>query len=312
MKGLLGFVILIAVFVGIIFLLQSDYFKGIGIEKFSFRALTSTQTQNGSSSAKSKVSGSVGGGKGATSTSPRASSTSKISSKATSTINPKDIPEGFTISQLSPYFHKVRLGTLSPGSSRSYGKISLSSKLLEGESVNITGWVIKGKRGSQTIPKAVNLYEPLGLTPETDIIFGKGHLVNIYSSESAIGRNLRLNKCIGYLENTSRFTPALPRSCPRADRSEIQDFSSRCQDYISSLSSCAWPKSNILLPINDYACRAYLDKINYRGCFEKYQGDKDFLGKEWRVWTGSRFLDERHDKVQLFDRNGLLVDQKSY
>ncbi len=202
---------------------------------------------------------------------------------------------------------------MSAGSVTSLGRVGLSTPGLEKEEgVNVTSWLIKGRRGGQHIPKAVEVYDPSGLTVESDIVLKKGETLNIYTSTSAIGRNLRLNKCIGYLQNTSKFVPALPKDCPRPNRSEVQNFSSRCYDYVLSLGSCAFPKPNVLLPFDDYACRAYLDTINYKGCFERYRSDSDFLSREWRVWAGSRFLDERHDKVLLLDKQGLLVDIREY
>ncbi len=61
-------------------------------------------------------------------------------SGATSTINPADIPAGFTAAQLSPYFHKVRLGTLSVGTLSHYGTITLSDSNNATSTIDITGW----------------------------------------------------------------------------------------------------------------------------------------------------------------------------
>ena len=239
-------------------------------------------------------------------------STPQPQSGAQPTVNPSEIPSGFTINQLSPYFHKVRLGSVSAGSSWYVGRISLYASFSDSGTVDITGWLLKGNKGSQFIPSAVNLYDPSGLTSEGDILLKSGGVVNIYTSESTIGRNLRLNKCLGYLENSNKFTPQLPMNCPYIDRSEISSFTGACQDYIASLGSCRVPTANPPLPENDYACRAYLDTLNYRGCFNKHLGDTDFLSNEWWAWTGSRFLDERHDVLLLFDKNGLLVDRYEY
>ncbi|MBI4087231.1 MAG: hypothetical protein HY434_00150 [Candidatus Liptonbacteria bacterium] len=227
-------------------------------------------------------------------------------------INPQDIPEGFTASKLSPHFHKIRIGSVSPGSDSYYGQISLSANFGGGDSVNVSGWYFQANKGSQFVPKAVNVYDPSGLTLESDIVLRSGDTLNMYSTQSAIGENLRLNKCIGYLENSNHFMPSLPLSCPSIDRSEISGFSGACQDVILSVGSCKLPPSNPKLPPDDYACRSFLNTINYRGCFEKHRNDPDFLSREWRAWTNSRFLDARHDTILLFDRQGLLVDKYSY
>ncbi|MEK7195313.1 MAG: hypothetical protein AAB655_01310 [Patescibacteria group bacterium] len=231
----------------------------------------------------------------------------------TTKINSYDIPKGFTEADLSPYFKKISIGSLSPGSIYSYGTVSLKTSFSTNEAINVTGWVLRANRGSQIIPRAVDIYDPSGLAPERDIFLRKYDYLYIYSTTSAIGKNLRLNKCVGYLENYNKFTPSLPRSCPYVNRSEISYLSGKCQDYILSLGGCRLPASSPPIPATDYdACRAYLDTINYKGCFDKYRVDADFFSHEYRAWSGSRFLDERHDKVLLLDRDGLLVDLREY
>ncbi len=214
------FVILVAVFAVIIYLVFSGSLQGIGVEKLDLSMPSSRGRV---------IKGGEGGAVGEKSTGTQGQVGSKIEPKATSSISPRDIPEGFTLEQLSPYFKKIRLSDMSAGSVTSLGRVGLSTPGLEKEEgVNVTSWLIKGRRGGQHIPKAVEVYDPSGLTVESDIVLKKGETLNIYTSTSAIGRNLRLNKCIGYLQNTSKFVPALPKDCPRPNRSEVQNFSSRC------------------------------------------------------------------------------------
>lgn len=227
-------------------------------------------------------------------------------------VSPYEIPQGFTENDLSPYFHKVRIGGASPGSDFYYGQITLYANLSGPDGVNVSGWLLQARDGSQFIPRAVNIYDPVGQPVESDIYLKVSDQVYIYSPQSAVGLNLRLNKCIGYLENNNHFTPSLPLNCPYLDRSEVSGFSGKCQDYILSLGGCRLPDSNPLVPENDYACRSFLDTINQRGCFERHRNDQDFLSHEIRVWSGSRFLDERHDRLLLLDKQGLLVDIYSY
>ncbi|MDO8536964.1 MAG: hypothetical protein Q7R94_01815, partial [bacterium] len=235
-------------------------------------------------------------------------------------INPLYIPAGFTAKDLSPYFHKIRIGTVYSGSEYSDGQVSLYASFYSSDqsgvpgtvSINVSGWFLRAREGSQIVPQAVNVYDPSGLTAEADIYLKEGDALNIYTGTSAISKNLHLNKCLGFLENTNHFTPSLPKSCPYVERQEISGFSGECQDYILSLGSCGLPEPNPPLPENDYGCRAYLNAINYKGCFERYRADADFLSREWWAWTGSKFLDERHDKLMLLDRKGLLVDLYEY
>jgi len=306
------FFVLIIGFAVLVFLASSGAFKKVGIDKldlsFSEFYKNSGGTNKASTSpAISKSSSS----KDATKLIPKEQPT-QLNPAPTSTISPSQIPIGFTLEQLSPYFKKIRIGSVSPGSYNYYGTVRINTNLGDKEAVDVTGWFLKAKNGNQFIPKAIEIYDPTGLASEGNLVLKKNDYLNIYTSASAIGRNLRLNECIGYLENVSKFIPPLPKNCPRPQWSEIENFSGVCYDYILSLGTCSFPKSNALLPINDYACREYLDKLNYKGCFEKYRRDPNFLSHEWRVWMGSRFLDARHDHVYLFDKNGLLVDERGY
>ncbi len=227
-------------------------------------------------------------------------------------ITPSQIPPGFSIRDISPYFGQIRLSA-SPGSPGFYSQITITSALVSsGGSLDMTGWLIKGNRGSQYVPQAVNVYDPSGLTAESDIYMKNGDMLTIYSNSSAIGVNFRLNKCMGYLSNTNNFVPPLYLSCPTVNRSEIVNFTGQCQNYITSLNSCQMPAPNPPISIYDYSCRAYLDKLNYGGCFAKYRNDYDFMDNKWYAWSGSQFLDFQHDRVLLFDRNGLLVAEYTY
>lgn len=166
------------------------------------------------------------------------------------------------------------------------------------------------------IPRGIEVYSPYGPGVERDIALARGEVAYIFSSASPLGRNIKLNKCAGYLENSLDFTPALPRSCPRdANRAEIVNLKGKCQDYILSLGTCAEPDINHRDVIDDRECQVYLvERYGYRGCFDRYSGDADFLSGEWHVWAKELFpdLDDRHDRVLLFDREGLLVDLYTY
>ena len=228
------------------------------------------------------------------------------------TIDPSQIPSGFSLKDISPYFGKMRL-SVSPGYYGSYSQISIYDGMQSSEgTVNVTGWLLRGNRGNQYVPKAVSVYNPSGLTPESDIYLKNGDVLTIYSTYSVIGVNFRMNKCIGYLANTNKFNPPLYQGCPYLNRSEIINFTGQCQNYILSLGSCQMPAANPPIPINDYSCAQFLSKLNYGGCFEKHRNDYDFLKNQWYAWSGSQFLDFQHDRLLLFDRQGLLVTEYAY
>jgi hypothetical protein len=227
---------------------------------------------------------------------------------------PYDIPAGFTKEQISPYFRKVRLGSISVGGFGQIGQATLSAQLSGSEWVSIAGWRIQGRSGALYMPRAVQVYDALGLAPETDIILRSGDVLYLYSGgTSAIGKNLRLNKCLGYLPTIGDFKPAVPRTCPAIQRDEISNFTGQCQNYIYSLGACGVPVFNdVRIPITDYACKAYLEKLNYRGCLERHGGDKDFLSSQIYGWVGAIPFDQYHDKLRLLDAQGLVVDFYEY
>ncbi len=231
------------------------------------------------------------------------------------TVATSEISYGFGRTELSPYFHRVRLGSVAPGSGfGSYGYISLIPYLSgTTERILVSDWLLQANRGGLFVPRAVSVYDPSGLSDEGVVSLKSGEFFSIYTGVSSpIGKNMRLNKCIGYLENTNRFIPPLPRSCPLPARTELRGFSGQCVDYVYSLGSCGTSAPNPPIPQYDYACRDYLSKLNYRGCFDGHRADLDFLGNEWRAWTQSQFLDPRHDRVLLLDSQGLLVDVYEY
>lgn len=227
-------------------------------------------------------------------------------------LNPSEIPPGFSIRDISPYFKQISISA-SPGSPGSYSQITLWGNIQSsGGSLDVTGWLIKGNRGSQYIPQAVNVYDPSGLSPQGDVFMKNGDSMTIYSNSSAIGVNFRANKCMGYLSNSNNFVPPLYFNCPAVDRSEIINFTGQCQNYITSLGSCQMPAPNPPISIYDYSCRTYLERLNYSGCFTKHRNDYDFFSNKWYAWSGSQFLDFLHDRVLLFDKNGLLVSEYVY
>lgn len=233
-------------------------------------------------------------------------------------LTPENVPPGFTMDQLSPYFQEVRfggLGAVPPPElgSTAYGTITLyTSYGNPSTTIDVTGWEIKTNRGGEYVPQAITYYDPLGLNPPSDIVLRSGDYVNIYSSSAPL--NLRQNECIGYLPNLGQFNPPLPQVCPPIDTNDIQSFSGACQDYIYSLGGCQSPDlSSPQIPAYDYSCRQYLtNRYTYKWCYDTYFTDPNFLSNEVDVWTGSSPLDQYHDQVELLDRNGLLVDYASY
>ena len=232
---------------------------------------------------------------------------------ATTTINPAEIPAGYTAAQLSPYFHDVLFGSVSARTYYSYGTITLNDDdYYSTGTIDITGWQIKSNDGDEYVPQAVNLYDPTGLAPASDINVKTGDTVFIYSSSAPF--NLRLNECIGYAAHVANFVPALPLTCPYINQSQLQDFSGACQNYLDTIGQCQSPVlSGPQVPTNDYACMNYLENnFTYRSCFNQHSADANFLSNQVWVWTGSSPVNRYHDTVRLLDKNGLLVDIYTY
>jgi hypothetical protein len=232
-------------------------------------------------------------------------------------INPADIPAGFTTNQLSPYFHQVRFGGVSPSYGSvyggSYGTITLyANPVVQSSTINVTGWQIKTNGGGEYIPQAIAVYDPSGLTPASDIQLKAGDQLSLYSSSAP--ENLRLNECMGYFPGRIQFNPQLPDNCPYTDQSVYQNFTGACQNYIQSLGNCGSPNlADPRIPQTDYNCINYLENnFTYLSCFNAHRTDPNFLSHQVWVWMGGSPLDQYHDRVLLLDRNGLLVDIYSY
>lgn len=279
---------------------------------FSLNALWNEFGVSSSSHAPTLPTLSSGSSQGTTISAP-SSGAGDNGGSVTSTINPADIPAGYTAAQLSPYFHKVRFGSISAASFYSYGTITLNDNDYNSTgTIDITGWQIKSNDGDEYIPQAVNLYDPTGLAPASDINVKAGDVVSIYSSSAPF--NLRLNECIGYAAHVANFVPALPLTCPYINQSQIQQFSGACQNYLYTIGQCQTPAlSGPQVPTNDYACMNYLENnFTYRSCFNQHSSDANFLSNQVWVWTGSSPVNQYHDTVRLLDKNGLLVDIYTY
>jgi hypothetical protein len=206
----------------------------------------------------------------------------------------------------------VRIYSLKfPSDSQPFTELALEADWGRNQTVNITGWTVRTQRGDFRIPQAQLIYEFGG--QNQDIILKSGDIVKIYSGRGPKG-NFRLNKCTGYLEDAAPFTPSLPRSCPYISYSEVKNYSQPCQDYLLSLNACQHPLANPPVPTEDAACFDFLKKLNYNSCVAERRNDEDFLDNEWRIWVDNQmdFLNSSHDRVQLLNKEGRIVDEYIY
>ncbi|PIR07413.1 hypothetical protein COY65_01220 [Candidatus Jorgensenbacteria bacterium CG_4_10_14_0_8_um_filter_39_13] len=261
-----------------------------------------------------------------TTTSPSKESISSRPSRPPQTLPPKTQiqespppkitpPIGFSVEQLSPDYQKVKISSVS-ASSYSGNQIFLRANYNNKNPFLVTGLRIKTNRGEIIIPQAVSDYSPSGLSLPVDIYLNPNGSINIYGSYSPIGQNLRLNKCLGYLNNIYKFSPTLPNNCPSIvenNKSKIYSLSGYCQKYIFSLGRCQIPRADeINFLSTDYNCGEFLKDINHRSCYNDHRFEKDFFSDKWWLWTATLPLDPYHDQVRLFDKKGLLINEYIY
>lgn len=235
-------------------------------------------------------------------------------------------PQEPSSSENSPYYKKVYFGSVqrpyvvndTRASFTLYADSSLSAP------VDITGWKVKGNGGyGVELPTAIADFQKTMIMYRAtfrgadDVVLRPGDYAVFYSAVSPInGANLRLNKCTGYLNENYSFSPALPNECPRVESSRTVYFTGKCQEYLRSIGTCRTPSQdsiNAALDAGDVECRSFISRMNYDGCFAEHHADADFYSREWRVWLNQSLpFDLLHDKIVLYDRAGLPVNEYTY
>lgn len=198
-------------------------------------------------------------------------------------------------------------------------EIRLRSNLEEDEVVNITGWIIQTNEERVKIPKGVNFYDVTSSNSEGSIVLDKGDSVRINFDEGLISKNLRLNQCTGYLNEKHDLDNFFPNDCPKVEKEKYRHLSGSCQDYINDINGdCVTPDAETLnsFPGSDEgnACRQFLSShFNAGYCMRENKNSSDFLSDEWRVWIDkAQVLDSQHDWIRLYNKNGILIDERDY
>ncbi|MBN2093984.1 MAG: hypothetical protein JW740_01240 [Candidatus Zambryskibacteria bacterium] len=239
----------------------------------------------------------------------------------------KNINKKIEESQRSPYYGKVMMSSISgiyqDDPNQEYTQ--LRTNLNKGETVNITGWYLKSEiTGYGAVIGGASLL-PFPFThSEEDIILRPGDRVYLTKGFSPIGISFRTNKCTGFFEENRTFTPNLSLNCPRPIDEDLPTFSTNldandeCLEIIERIPRCrtrdTWFLKNLPDTVNT-TCRNYIKtQINYNTCVANHFGDFDFPGNEYRIYLGKfgPLWRERADRINLYDRNGLIVDIVSY
>ena len=227
----------------------------------------------------------------------------------------------------SPYYGKIIMsgisGLYNDDPNQEY--IYLYTNLKKNETIKITGWYLKSEITGYyaVIGRASLLPFPFSKT-ESYIVLQDRDRVYLTKGFSPIGISFRTNKCTGYFEEDRTFTPNLPLACPRPEDEKLPRFSSdydrndECVEIIERLPRCATKGSDFIRDLPDTvpeSCKTYITtQINYNTCVAKHFSDTDFPGDEYRVYLnkfGSLWR-QKHDKINLHDENGLVVDTISY
>ncbi len=251
----------------------------------------------------------------------------------TNIFSKKSAPSGnYYISGNQPVIRTPLEPTIKPGESIYKGKVRISSVYRSnpevislnaayfsakggsasgGESsIDITGWKIRSaQRGETLIGRGINIPQ-FDIVP-FDIWLIGGESVQIIAGASPLANNFRVNSCFGGLSGLYNLN--FGNYCPALKVDNISSFDSSCQDLMLRSSSCLAPSDDILNR-QSAQCRAWFEKnVNYNACVARHQNDKDFY-RGWRIYTGNanQIFDQLHDRIELRDQAGLLVDNYEY
>lgn len=200
---------------------------------------------------------------------------------------------------------------VSIGNAYQYGReqVNLRASYFSG-AVNITGWRIKSaQRGETLIGKGINILQ-FDVIP-SDIWLTSGETAEIIAGISPVINNFRVNSCFDGL--SSLYNLGYAFSCPGIEPGDLSGLDSSCQDLILRSTSCRAPSDDILNKQSSQ-CRIWFEKnVSYNACVNKNQNDRDFY-KGWKIYTGNnnQIFDPLHDRLELRDQAGLLIDSYEY
>lgn len=232
------------------------------------------------------------------------------------------------ISKRSPYYGKIRMSNISGIRSTNPNQqyLTLSTSIKKNETVKITGWYMKSEVTGYfaVIGKAALLPYPSQSGIESNVILQQGDRVYLTKGFSPIGISFRTNKCTGYFEQDRIFYPSLSLDCPLPKDERLPTFSSDydsndlCLLTIERLPQCSTVDSEFIRALPDtvpQSCKDYMrNQINYSTCLALHYSDTDFPGNVYRLYFNKfgPLWRPLHDKIDLIDENGLIVDSVSY
>lgn len=229
----------------------------------------------------------------------------------------------------SPYAGKISISGISSVNSDDPNEetMTLYTNLEENEKVDITGWYFRSEyTGNQAVIGRAALLPFPYKGQETNVVLKQGDTVYISKGYSPINVSFRTNKCTGYFNENRTFYPSLQLDCPDPSDENIPIFSNNedsqdaCLDAIDRVPLCSTRGSSYTRNLPDnvpIACKKYIEQnINYDTCVARHFADEDFIGNTYYLYFKSfahlwRNYNKK-EKINLFDKNGLVVDTISY
>jgi hypothetical protein len=171
----------------------------------------------------------------------------------------------------------------------------------------LTGMNLKNKNGESVVIGPDENGNPIVLSP--------GERVTVSTVASPRGFNFKLNKCSGYLAQSTTFFPGVSSFCPMiSDLPGVRNLTENCQRFLQRAPSCTTPNINYESGI-DNQCSAFIgEHASYAGCVRDHKNDADFDQKEWRVYLGRprEMWSNFSEDVYLYSRSGVLLSKSSY
>jgi len=199
--------------------------------------------------------------------------------------------------------------------------------------------VVKGQSAVVAIPQGAEIFlgkssqtlHPIILKPGDKAVVTSGKMPN-RNSDIKVNFSFKTNKCTGYLEDLPKldFTPKLKMSCPDPEKvAGASSLPDDCFTFVKRLRNCHTPDTEEYRDRNGDLVRNHLDKVtglsrycrdwvttrfSYTACLGRHVTDKDFDGKEWRIFLSRQWelWDDDREVITLYDPQGRLVDQITY
>lgn len=177
------------------------------------------------------------------------------------------------------------------------------------------------------LPNGNSLMQDIVLQDGERAIVTTGSMGNHYPYQIV---SFKENSCSGYIDASPDYTffPPLTQNCPRpANEPGIQNLDVACRKIVETLSSCQTPKfggkdekgENCPECLNgkilSSSCSAFIQEhFTYQGCLINHSSDRDFSGKNWRIFLGRgwEMWAQDYESIELFDRSGQLVNFQNY